>query len=185
MCWFVAPTQPPLTLISDLETNDVKRNTTMSDIATTLHNLGIALPEATRSAGNYVGYVRQGDLVFISGQIPISDGEPQFVGKVPDHISIEEAAEAARLCGINILAQLNAACEGDLNRVGRCVKLGGFVNAGPDFSSQPTVINGCSDLMVAVFGDRGRHARFAVGASSLPFNVAVEVDAIFEISDVR
>ena len=157
----------------------------MSDIATTLHNLGIELPEAAPSAGNYVGYVRQADLVFISGQIPFKDGEPQYVGKVPEQISIEEAAEAARLCGINILVQLNAACESDLNRVKRCVKLGGFVNAGYDFSLQPTVINGCSDLMVAVFGDRGRHARFAVGASSLPFNVAVEVDAIFEITDMR
>ncbi len=163
----------------------MERNTTMCDIATTLRNLDIELPEAARSAGDYVGYVRQGDLVFISGQIPISDGEPQFVGKVPDQISIEEAAEAARLCGINILAQLNAACVGDLSRVRRCVKLGGFVNAQSDFSLQPIVINGCSELMVAVFGDRGRHARFAVGASSLPFDVAVEVDAIFEISDVR
>jgi len=157
----------------------------MSDIANTLQNLGIVIPEAAPSAGNYVGYVRQGDLVFISGQIPISDGEPKFVGKVPDQISTEEAAEAARLCGINILTQLNAACENDLSRVKRCVKLGGFVNSGPDFSQQPSVINGCSDLMVEVFGDRGRHARFAVSAFSLPFNVAVEVDAIFEVSDVR
>jgi len=185
VCLFVAPTPRPSILICDLGSHDVKRDITMSDIATTLHNLGIELPEAARSAGNYVGHVRQGDLVFISGQIPINDGEPQFVGKVPDQISIEEAAEAARLCGINILAQISAACEGDLSRVKRCVKLGGFVNAGSDFSLQPTVINGCSDLMVAVFGDRGRHARFAVGASSLPFNVAVEVDAIFAISDVQ
>ena len=157
----------------------------MSDISTTLDDMGIKLPDAAASAGNYVGYVRQGDLVFISGQIPISDGKPQFIGKVPDQISIEQAAEAARLCGINILAQLNAACELDLGRVQRCVKLGGFVNAGPDFSDQPAVVNGCSDLMVAVFGDRGRHARFAVGTSSLPFNVPVEVDAIFEVSDAR
>jgi enamine deaminase RidA (YjgF/YER057c/UK114 family) len=155
----------------------------MSDVAAALQKMGIELPEATPSAGNYVGFVRTGNLVFISGQIPLKDGTRQYVGKVPEQVSFEEAIQAARLCGINILTQLKAACDNDLNRVKRCVKLGGFVNASADFTKQPLVINGCSDLIVEVFGERGKHARFAVGASSLPFNVAVEVDAVFEISD--
>jgi enamine deaminase RidA (YjgF/YER057c/UK114 family) len=120
--------------------------------------------------------------VFISGQIPLKDGKPQFIGKVGDGISLEEAQAAAKLCGVNVLAQLSAACDGNLDRVVRCLKLGVFVNAVPDYTQQPEVANGASDLMVAVFGDAGKHARAAVGVGSLPRGVAVEVEAVFEIS---
>ncbi len=121
-------------------------------------------------------------MVHISGQVPLRDGEFQYVGKVGRDLDVGQAAAAARLCAVNVLVQLKTACDGDLERVVRCVKLGGFVNATPDFQDHPTVVNGASDLMVEVFGDKGRHARFAVGAGSLPRGVAVEVDALFEIT---
>jgi enamine deaminase RidA (YjgF/YER057c/UK114 family) len=110
------------------------------------------------------------------------NGVLKYVGRVGSDLTIEEGRAAARLCALNILAQLEAACDGDLDRVVRCVKLGGFVNSAPDFFEQPKVVNGASDLMVEVFGEAGRHARFAVGTSVLPFNIAVEVDAHFEVS---
>ena len=113
--------------------------------------------------------------------MPFVGGERKFVGKVGVDYTVEEGQQAARTVALNIIAQVKAACDGDLDRVKRCVKLGGFVNCPPDFEQQPQVINGASDLMVEVFGGKGRHARFAVGAGSLPFNVAVEIDAIFEI----
>ncbi len=147
-----------------------------------LAELCITLPEAAAPVANYVACVKTGNLVFISGQVPIEGGEFKYVGEVGGDVSVEDAQKAARLCGLNIIAQLKAACGGDLDRVRRCVKLGGFVNGAPDFAAHPQVVNGCSDLMVEVFGDAGRHARFAVGAGSLPFNVAVEVDAVFEVS---
>ncbi len=147
-----------------------------------LAELGIELPQASAPVANYVPYVTTGKLVFISGQVPLVGGKAQYVGKVGSDFSAEEGAACARLCAINVLAQLRAACGGDLDRVGRCVKLGGFVNCGPDFTGQPQVMNGASDLIVEVFGDKGKHARFAVGAPSLPLGVAVEVDAIFELT---
>ncbi len=146
-----------------------------------LQELGIELPEPPAPAANYVPWVKTGNLVFISGQVPFKDGGLQFRGKVGDTFSLEEGQQAARLCALNIIAVLQQACEGDLDRVTRCVKLGGFVNCPADFGQQPQVINGASDLMVEVFGDKGRHARFAVGAPVLPFDVAVEVDAVFEV----
>ena len=146
-----------------------------------LAELGIALPEAPAPAANYVPWAVTGDLVFISGQIPLRDGGPSHVGKLGEAFSVEDGRECARIVAVNILAQLKAACGGDLDRVRRCVKLGGFVNSTPDFTDQPKVINGASDLIVEVFGERGRHARFAVGAPALPFDVAVEIDAVFEI----
>ena len=146
-----------------------------------LAELGIEVPEAAAPVANYVGYVRSGNLVFVSGQVPLVDGAFKFQGKVGAEFSVEEGQEAARICAINIIAQLKAACGGDLDRVRRIVKLGGFVNSTPEFTDQPKVINGASDLMVAVFGDAGRHSRAAVSAGALPLGVAVEVDAVAEI----
>lgn len=147
-----------------------------------LAELGIDLPQASAPAANYVPYVISGDHVYISGQVPVSDGELKFIGKLGDGYGIDDGYQAARLCGLNIIAQLKAACGGDLDRVIGCLKLGGFVNSTADFGDQPKVINGASDLMVEVFEDKGKHARFAVSATNLPFGVAVEVDAIFEIA---
>lgn len=147
-----------------------------------LSELGIDLPDPAAPAANYVPFVVTGSLVFISGQVPVDGSGLPYRGKVGDDVGQDDAVKAARLCGINILAALRQACDGDLDRVTRCVKLGGFVNGTPDFDQHPAVINGCSDLMVDVFGDAGKHARFALGASNLPFNVTVEIDAVFEIS---
>ncbi|MEM9641875.1 MAG: RidA family protein [Pseudomonadota bacterium] len=150
-------------------------------IAARLDTLGIQLPEATAPLANYVPYALSGDLVFVSGQLPV-DRDGMRCGKVGAEISAEKAVEAARLCGLNLLSQLQKACDGDLDRVAQVVKLTGFVNATPEFADQPKVINGCSDLMVEVFGDKGRHSRAAVGAGSLPFNVQVEVEGVFRIA---
>ena len=146
-----------------------------------LSELGITLPVAVAPTANYVPARRSGSLVYIAGQVPTADGKDQYVGKVGRDVTIEDGQKAARLCAINILAQLRNALGGSLDGVVGCVRLGGFVNATPEFVDHPKVINGASDLMVAVFGDAGRHARAAVGCISLPRNVAVEVDAIFEV----
>lgn len=147
-----------------------------------LRELDIVLPEPVPPVATYVPYVVTGSLVFVSGQVTVGPNGLEYVGQVGTDFSVEEGQAAARLCAINILAQLKEACGGDLDRVTRCVKLGGFVNAPSGFKDHPKVVNGASDLMVDVFGDAGRHARFAVGAGSLPLNVAVEVDAVFEIA---
>ena len=147
-----------------------------------LAELGIEVPEAAAPVANYVGYVQSGNLVFVSGQVLLVDGAFKFQGKVGAEFSVEQGQEAARICAINIIAQLKAACGGDLDRVRRIVKLGGFVNSTPEFTDQPKVINGASDLMVAVFGDAGKHTRAAVSAGALPLGVAVEIDAIAEIA---
>jgi enamine deaminase RidA (YjgF/YER057c/UK114 family) len=141
----------------------------------------IQIPDMAPPAANYVPWVITGDLVFISGQVPVKNGKIAYQGKVGKEVNPAEAVAAARLVGLNILGALKAACGGDLERVTRCVKLGGFVNCIDSFDQQPMVINGASDLMVEVFGDRGKHARFAVGTNVLPFDVPVEIDAIFEI----
>ncbi|MEE8204289.1 MAG: RidA family protein [Alphaproteobacteria bacterium] len=151
-------------------------------IDTRLAELGIELPEAAAPAANYVPYAVTGNQVFVSGQVTVWNGEFKFVGRLGADYDAEAGYQAARLCGLNIIAQVKAACGGDLDRVVRCVKLGGFVNSTADFTDQPKVVNGVSDLMVEVFGDKGRHARFAVGAPTLPLGVAVEVDAVFEIA---
>jgi len=153
----------------------------MSKIESKLQSLGITLPTPAAPVANYVGFVKSGNVVFISGQLPLENGKLQFVGKVGEEISAEDAKKAARLCAINILAQLKVACEGDLERAVRCIKLGIFVNGEANFKDHPAVANGASDLMVEVLGDAGKHARAAVGSGSLPFGVSVEVDAIFEI----
>jgi enamine deaminase RidA (YjgF/YER057c/UK114 family) len=149
-------------------------------IAARLTELGITLPQPAAAVANYVPFVRTGNLLHISGQISM-DASGGIKGVVGEDVTPERAAEAARLCGINLLAQMNAALDGDLDRVVRIVKLGGFVQAGPGFHAIPAVINGCSDLMVEVFGDKGRHARSAVGVYQLPLGVAVEIDAIVEV----
>lgn len=148
-------------------------------IEQTLADKGITLPEAPMPAANYVPFVQTGNLVFISGQIS-ADENGLITGKLGDGTSVEDGAQAARRCGLALIAQLKSAV-GDLDRVTRVVKLTGFVNSTPDFTDQPKVINGCSDLMVEVFGDAGRHARAAVSAPSLPFGVAVEIEAVFEV----
>lgn len=153
----------------------------MANIKENLQKLGITLPTPAAPVANYVGFVKSGNQVIISGQLPLIDGKLEAIGKVPSQISENEATAAARTCGINILAQLNAACDGDLERVVKCVKLGIFVNGDPEFTNHPKVANGASDLMVEVFGDKGKHARAAVGSGSLPLGAAIEIDAIFEI----
>lgn len=147
-----------------------------------LKELGYELPGAAAPAANYVPYVISGNQVFVAGQIPFLNGQPMHIGKVGDTCTPEQGVEAARACALNILAQVNEAVGGDWSRVKRCVKLGAFVNCTPDFTDHPRVVNGASDLMVAALGDAGKHARFAVGAVSLPRGVAVEIDAIFEIA---
>jgi enamine deaminase RidA (YjgF/YER057c/UK114 family) len=149
-------------------------------IAKRLADLGIVLPQPVAPVANYVPFVRSGALVHISGQISV-DGAGGIKGVVGEEIDLDEAVKAARICAINLIAQMKAAAEGDLSRVARIVKLNGFVQAGPDFFDIPKVINGCSDLMVQVFGDAGRHARSAVGVYRLPLNFAVEVDAVVEL----
>lgn len=147
-----------------------------------LKELGIELPQAAAPVAAYVPTTISGNTLYVSGQITVWNGERKFIGKVGQDFTVEEGREAARLCGLNILAQARAALGGDLDRVVRVLRLGGFVNSGPDFHDHPAVINGASELMLDVFGAAGKHARAAVGAPSLPANVAVEVDAIFEIA---
>ena len=152
----------------------------MSKIEQRLSDLGIILPTPVSPVANYVPFVRVGALVHISGQVS-TDSAGGVRGVVGEVVDFDRAVAAARLCGINLLAQMKVACDGDLGRVVQVVKLGGFVQAGPDFFDIPKVINGCSDLMVEVFGDTGRHARSAVGVYRLPLNFAVEVDAVVEV----
>ncbi len=147
-----------------------------------LSELGIELPPANAPAGNYVPFVRTGNLLFISGQIPVVAGKPAFIGALGAEFGVDEGAAAARACTLSILAQAREALGGDLDRVVRCVKLSGFVASTPDFTDHPKVINGASDLLVEVFGEAGRHARAAVGMTALPLGVAVEVEAIFEVN---
>lgn len=142
--------------------------------------LGLTLPEPAKPVASYVSYVRSGNQVTISGQLS-NDANGGIKGTVGVDVTPEQALEAARLCGLNLIAQIKAACDGDLDRVVRIVKLGGFVQAGPDFTAIPAVINGCSDMMAEVFGDAGKHARSAVGVYKLPLGFAVEIDAIVEI----
>jgi enamine deaminase RidA (YjgF/YER057c/UK114 family) len=145
-----------------------------------LAELGIVLPTAAAPAANYVPFAISGSLLYVSGQLPFKDGKLTYVGHVGGNLSVDDGYQAARLCGINIIAQIKAAV-GDLDRVRRIVRLGGFVSCTPDFTDQPKVVNGASDLFVEVFGDAGRHARAAVGSPSLPRGVAVEVEAVVDI----
>jgi enamine deaminase RidA (YjgF/YER057c/UK114 family) len=153
----------------------------MSQAEDRLKALGLVLPEPVAPVANYVPFVRSGDMIHISGQVS-TDAAGGVKGTVGVDLDLEAAQRAARLCGVNLIAQMKAAAGGDLDRVRRVVKLGGFVQAGPDFFDIPKVLNGCSDLMVEVFGDAGRHARSAVGVYRLPLNFAVEVDAMVELA---
>lgn len=149
-------------------------------ISSRLIELGITLPPAPKPVASYCPFVVTGNMIVVSGQVPLDQDGLQFRGKLGRDFDVAEGQAAARLCGLNILAQLENALEGDLDRVSRIVRLGGFVNCADDFSEQPQVINGASDLMLEVFGDNGRHARAAVGVNALPAGVAVEIDAIAE-----
>lgn len=148
--------------------------------AARLQELGLTLPAAPAPAANYVPFVRSGDLVFVSGQISQGPGG-LILGKLGATLDVAAGAAAARTCALSLLAQVQAACDGDLDRLVRVVKLTGFVNSTDDFTSQPEVINGASDLLVEVLGDAGRHARVAVSAPALPRGVAVEIEGVFEI----
>lgn len=147
---------------------------------TRLAELGVTLPAAPAPAANYVPYVISGDLVFVSGQVSMRDGT-FITGKLGGDMDVDAGAAAARACAIGLLAQVKAACGGDLDRLQRVVKLTGFVNSTADFGDQPKVINGASDFLVQALGEAGRHSRSAVGAAALPFGVAVEIEGIFEI----
>ena len=142
---------------------------------------GIELEDASTPAGNYVPYIITNKLVFISGQLPFKQGKIPITGVVGKTVSSEDAIEMAKLCALALISQLKSACNGDLDRVSRVVKLGGFVASTSSFTAQPTIINGASDIMVKIFGEHGKHSRFAVGVSSLPLNAPVEIEGIFEI----
>ena len=150
-------------------------------IVTRLQELGIELPEAAAPVANYVPYVIDGGQLWVAGQVPFWNGAVKYTGIVGQDVPVDDAVDAARVCALNILAQAKAAL-GDLDRVARVIKLVGFVNGAPGFTDQPKVINGASDLMVEVFGDKGLHARSAVGAGGLPLGVPVEVDAVLSIT---
>lgn len=150
-------------------------------IESRLQELGLSLPSPSRALATYVPFVKTAHWVFISGQLPVWEGKIDYTGKVGQDISLQEGQKAAQLCALNILAQLKEACEGNWTRVMGCLRLGGFVCSSDDFKDHPQVMNGASDLMVAVFGEKGRHARAAVGVNALPLGAAVEVEALFEV----
>ncbi|NLH80499.1 MAG: RidA family protein [Phyllobacteriaceae bacterium] len=153
----------------------------MSSIDARLKALGIVLPTPAAPVAAYVPFVKSGDLLFVSGQVPRGATGLEYVGKLGAGADVDFGRAAARLCAINLIAQVKAAI-GDLEALVRVVKLTGFVNSAPDFGDQPKVVDGASELMIEVFGDRGRHSRSAVGVAALPFGIAVEVEAIFEIA---
>jgi enamine deaminase RidA (YjgF/YER057c/UK114 family) len=152
----------------------------MSKVEDRLAAAGVTLPQPNAPVANYVPFVRTGDIVHISGQVSL-DASGGIRGVVGEDVDLETAQKAARLCALSLIAQMKAACDGDLDRVVRVVKLAGFVQAGPQFFDIPKVLNSCSDLMVEAFGDAGRHARSAVGVYRLPLNFAVEVDAVVQV----
>ena len=153
----------------------------MSNLDAKLTEMGLTLPDAPAPAANYIPYVISGSLIFVSGQISIDESGSLITGKVGAQLDVAAGAKAAERCALSLLAQVKAACGGETSRLKRVVKLTGFVNSGPDFTDQPKVINGASDLLVGLLGDAGRHSRSAVSAAALPLNVAVEVEGIFEI----
>ena len=153
-----------------------------SKVEQRLLKIGVTIPDAPSPAANYLPFTRAGNLVFVSGQVPFVDGKLEITGTVGENASVEDAQGQAKVCAINLLAQLKVACSGDLDRVVKVVKLGAFVASANDFFNQPIVVNAASDLMVEAFGEAGRHARFAVGTNALPLNCLVEIDGIFEVS---
>lgn len=153
----------------------------VSTIEAKARSAGIEIPEPPPSGANHVPVVQTGNLLFISGQQPIVNGERKYLGRVGADISLEDAKAGARACGLNMIGQVRKALDGDLDRVVRCVKITGFVNAAPDFYESPDVLHGASEVIVDVFGDAGLHSRIAVGAGPLPFNIAVVVDGVWEV----
>lgn len=154
-------------------------------ISKRLKELAIDLPNPSTPGANYIPFVRTGNLIFITGQLAQWNGERRFIGKLGREFGLKEGQQAARLCALNLLALLNVALEGDLDRVVRCVKIAGYVNSTPDFYAHSQVLNGASDLFVQIFEDIGRHTRIAIGVSALPYNVAVEVEGVFEVSSLE
>ena len=146
-----------------------------------LKELRIELPQPSTPGANYVQFVRSGNILFLTGQLSQWNGERRFIGKLGREFSVEQGQQAARLCALNLIAHLRTALDGDLDRVVRCIRVCGYVNCMPDFLEQSQVINGASDLFVEVFGEAGRHTRMAIGTNGLPYGVAVEVEAVFEI----
>ncbi len=153
-----------------------------SEIASRLAELGITLPTAAAPAANYLPYTIAGNILYISGQLPLKDGALTATGLVGSDVELDAAKSAAELCAINILSQASAALDGDLGRIRQVIKINGFVASAPGFTSQHLVINGASDLLASVLGDAGKHARAAVGMAALPLNAAVEIDAMMEIA---
>ena len=153
-----------------------------NDIEKRLVELKITLPNAAAPAANYIPFVRVGNMLFVSGQVS-QDSDGLVIGKLGADFSLDEGYKAARLCGLALIAQVKSACGNDFSKLKRVVRLGGFVNCTGDFIEHPKIINGASDLMVEVFGERGTHSRAAVGSASLPMGVAVEVDGVFELTD--
>jgi enamine deaminase RidA (YjgF/YER057c/UK114 family) len=146
-----------------------------------LRELQIELPQPSKPGANYVQFVRSGNLLFLTGQLSQWNGERRFIGKLGREFGVEEGQQAARLCALNLVAHLHTALDGDLDRAVRCIRVAGYVNSVPEFTGQSQVINGASDLFVEIFGEAGRHTRMAVGVSALPYDVAVEVEAVFEV----
>lgn len=146
-----------------------------------IKQLGIEIPDMPNALANYVPYKLSDSIVYVSGQAPVRNGELIYKGKVGNDISIEDGIKAAELCCINIISVLKKSINGDWNKLDNFLKLGGFVNCNSDFVDQPQIINGASDLLVKVFGEQGKHSRFAVGSNSLPMNISVEIDAIIKI----
>jgi enamine deaminase RidA (YjgF/YER057c/UK114 family) len=153
----------------------------VTDIEGRLVNLGIALPAAPAPAANYLPWTITGNQLWIAGQAPIRDGKYDYIGRVGKEVTPQQAHAAARLCAINVLAQVKAACKGDWSRLVKAVRVCGYISAAPDFYEFPKVLDGCSDLMFEVLGDAGKHVRTVMGVSGLRFNVPIVVDAIFEI----
>jgi enamine deaminase RidA (YjgF/YER057c/UK114 family) len=146
-----------------------------------LRDLQIELPQPSKPGANYVQFVRSGNLLFLTGQLSQWNGERRFIGKLGREFGIEEGQQAARLCALNLVAHLRTALDGDLDRAVRCIRVAGYVNSVPEFVGQSQVLNGASDLFVEIFGEAGRHTRMAVGVSALPYDAAVEVEAVFEV----
>lgn len=153
----------------------------IDSITKKLEELNITLPPAAPPAASYLPWIRSGNFVFISGQLPIENGEMKYIGKVGADISLDDGVAAARLCALNAFSQLREATGGDFSKVCRCVRLGGFVNAPADFDKHPAIVNGASETVLEIMGESGRHARVAVGVSNLPFNASVELEALFEV----
>jgi len=151
-------------------------------IETRLAELNISLPSSFVPYANYVPYVRAGNLLHVAGEGPMLDGRPQFIGKLGDGLDVEQGRAAARLTGLNILSQVRNALDGEFDRVRRCVRLFGLINVAPGFTDVPAVLNGASDLIVEVLGEKGRHARVAIGAIGLPLGIAIEIESLFEVA---